>query len=119
MKSAELYTLNQTKPFKSILLYLQLLIETNFPEIELQYKWKIPVYYLNDNQLCYINPSLKKGYVDAGLWVKSILEEYDAFLISEGRKVVQSLRYFSIDDIHEAVLVEICKHNYKGFWKKD
>ena len=38
MKSAELYTLNQTKPFKSILLYLQLLIETNFPEIELQYK---------------------------------------------------------------------------------
>ena len=51
--------------------------------------------------------------------MKSILEEYDAFLISEGRKVVQSLRYFSIDDIHEAVLAEICKHNYKGFWKKD
>ena len=38
MKSAELYILNQSEPFKSILLHLQLLIETNFPEIELQYK---------------------------------------------------------------------------------
>ena len=123
MKPAALYILNQPEPFKSILLHLQLLIETNFPEVELQYKWKIPVYYLNNNQLCYINASHKKGYVDVGFWAKNILEEYDEFLISEGRKVVKSLRYFTIDDINEAVLLgvltAICKHNHKGFWKKD
>lgn len=122
MKPAELYILNQPEPFKSVLLHLQLLIETNFTEVELQFKWKIPVYYLNNHQLCYINTSHKKGYVDIGFWAKNILKEYDEFLISEGRKVVKSLRYFSIDDINEAVLLgvlsEVCKHNHKGFWKK-
>lgn len=61
MKPAELYILNQPEPYKSILLHLQLLIETTFPKVEMKYKWKIPVYYLNEKQLCYINVLQKKG----------------------------------------------------------
>lgn len=122
MKPAAQYVLNQPEPYKAILLHLQVLIETNFSDVDLQYKWKMPVYYLNGHQLCYINSSIKKGYVDVGFWAKDVLQEFDAFLISEGRKVVKSLRYKSIEDINEEVFLqvvnEMSKHNYKGFWKK-
>lgn len=47
MKEAEAYILKQPEPLKSILLHLQILIETNFDGIELKYKWKLPFYYKN------------------------------------------------------------------------
>lgn len=122
MKPAEEYILNQPEPFKSILLHLQVLIESNFTDVELKYKWKIPVYYVNGHQLCYLNASHKKGYVDVGFWAKGILEDFNSFLISEGRTVVKSLRYTSAKDIDEKILLqvleEVAKHHHKGFWKK-
>jgi hypothetical protein len=122
MKPAEEYILRQEEPFKSILLHLQLLIESAFPEVEMKFKWKIPVYYINGKQLCYLNISHKKGYVDVGFWAKNILDEYNAYLISEKRTVVKSLRYTSINKINEEILIEVLtevsKHNHKGFWKK-
>lgn len=122
MKPAEEYILNQLEPFKSILLHLQVLIESNFTDVELKYKWKIPVDYVNGHQLCYLNASHKKGYVDVGFWAKGILEDFNSFLISEGRTVVKSLRYSSVEDIDEKILLqvlaEVAKHNHKGFWKK-
>lgn len=60
MKPAENYILNQPEPFRSILLHLQILIEGNFPEVDLQFKWKIPFYYLDGKPFCYLNPSKKK-----------------------------------------------------------
>ncbi len=122
MKPTEAYILKQPEPFKSILLHLQVLIENNFQDLELKYKWKIPVYYINGYQLCYINASYKKGFVDVGFWAKGILQEYDAYLVSEGRTVVKSLRYTSVEEINEEILLqvikEVAKHNHKGFWKK-
>lgn len=122
MKPAEEFILRQEEPFRSILLHLQVLIENNFSGVELKYKWKIPVYYLNGYQLCYLNVSTKKGYVDVGFWAKNILDEFNAFLVSEGRKVVKSLRYSTVEDINEEIFLqvvkEVAKHNYKGFWKK-
>jgi len=38
MKPAEEYILSQPEPFRSILLHLQILIETSFPQVELQFK---------------------------------------------------------------------------------
>lgn len=123
MKPAEEYILNQLEPFKSILLHLQVLIESNFTDVELKYKWRIPVYYVNEHQLCYLNASHKKGYVDVGFWAKGILEDFNSFLISEGRTVVKSLRYTSAEDIDEKILLqvleEVTKHHHKGFWKKN
>ena len=122
MKPAEAYILNQPEPFKSILMHLQILIEANFPDVDLQFKWKIPFYYLGDKPFCYLNPSKKKGYVDVGFWVSAHLTKYNEFLISDGRKVVKSLRYFTLEDINEEILISVLKEAHenkeKGFWKK-
>lgn len=121
MKPAENYILNQPEPFKSILLHLQLIIETNFPEVDLLFKWKIPYYYLNNKPFCYLNTSHKKKYVDVAFWVSTHLTKYQEYLVSENRKVVKSLRYFSIDDINEEVLRSVLKEAYElkgeGFYK--
>ena len=122
MKPAEEYILKQTEPFKSILLHLQLLIENNCTDVELKYKWKMPVYYVNGHQLCYLNASHKKGFVDVGFWAKGILRDFETYLVSEGRAVVKSLRYTSVEDIDEEIFLqvveEVAKYNHKGFWKK-
>jgi hypothetical protein len=122
MKPAEAYILNQPEPFKSILMHLQILIETSFPEVELLFKWKIPFYYLNDKPFCYLNPSKKKGYVDVAFWVSAHLTKYNEHLISENRKVVKSLRYRTIDDINEEILLSVLEEAHqlkdKGFYKK-
>ena len=122
MKPAEEYILKQPEPFKSILLHLQLLIENNCTDVELEYKWKMPVYYVNGHQLCYLNASHKKGFVDVGFWAKGILQDFETYLVSEGRTVVKSLRYTSVEDIDEEIFLqvveEVTKHNHKGFWRK-
>ncbi len=122
MKPAEEYILKQPEPFKSILLHLQLLIENNCTDVELKYKWKMPVYYVNGHQLCYLNASHKKGFVDVGFWAKGILQDFETYLVSEGRAVVKSLRYTSVEDIDEEIFLqvveEVAKYNHKGFWKK-
>lgn len=122
MKPAEEYILNQQEPFKSILMHLQILIESTFPEVELKFKWKIPFYYLNNKPFCYLNASKKKGYVDVVFWVSAHLTQYNEFLISENRKVVKSLRYFSLEDINEEILLTVLAEAFEkkeaGFYKK-
>lgn len=122
MKPAEVYILNQPEPFKSILMHLQILIESAFPKANLLFKWKIPFYYLDDKPFCYLNPSKKKGFVDVGFWVSSHLSKYSEYLVSDNRKVVKSLRYFSINDIDEEVLLSVLEEAFlqkdKGFYKK-
>jgi len=66
MKPAEDYILNQTEPFRSILLHLQSVIEHTIPELVLKYKYRIPYYYCNEKPYCYLNQS--KDYVDLGFW---------------------------------------------------
>ncbi|TMM29518.1 DUF1801 domain-containing protein [Polaribacter aestuariivivens] len=123
MKPAEEYILKQPEPYKSILLHLQILIESSFPNTDLQFKWKIPFYYLDDKPFCYLNPSKKKGYVDVAFWVSAHLTKYNELLISENRKVVKSLRYKSIDDINEEVLLTVLEEAHqlkdKGFYKRN
>ncbi|MGB1284309.1 MAG: DUF1801 domain-containing protein [Polaribacter sp.] len=122
MKPAEAYILEQPEPFKSILLHLQIVIESNFPDANLQFKWRLPFYYLDDKPFCYLNPSKKKRYVDVGFWVSAHLTKYNEFLISDGRKVVKSLRYFGLEDINEEILIAVLREAHenkgKGFWKK-
>lgn len=122
MKPAEAYILNQSEPFKSILLHLQILIEATFPKVDLQFKWKIPFYYLNERPFCYLNASKKKGYVDVVFWVSAHLTKYNEFLISDNRKVVKSLRYYKLEEIDEKVLLTVLEEAHqlkdKGFYKR-
>lgn len=105
MNPAEAYILAQKEPFKSILLQLQILIESEVVGLELKYKWRIPYYYLEGNPFCFLNVS--KGYVDVGFRALNYFDDLDAFLISEKRKVMKSLRYYSIDDINHEILIKI------------
>ena len=120
MNPAEKYILDQPKVLQSILLQLQILVETTLPELELKYKWRVPYYYLDGNPFCFFNAT--KGYVDVGFWASAHLQGFDQHLVSEKRKVMKSLRYYSIEDIDQEVLIEILRElkkvNHKGFWKK-
>ncbi len=122
MKPAELYILNKPEPFKTMLMHLQILVESTIAEVELKYKWKIPVYYIGKKPLCYFNASLKKGFVDVAFWTSTDLSKFEKHLVTENRKVVKSLRYFSLDEIDEEVLIEILQEikssTQKGFYTK-
>lgn len=122
MKPAEEHILNQPEPFKSILLHLQILIETNFPDVELLFKWKLPFYSLNNKPLCYLNTSKKKGYVDVGFYTNKDLEKFNEFVVSDNRKVVKSLRYKNLKEINADVLVSVLEEAYgqttNGFFSK-
>lgn len=121
MNPAELYILNQPEPYKSVLIHLQVLIEHTLPEADLLYKWRLPCYYIGKRPICYINQS--KDYVDVGFWHSAHLsKQWDAYLVTEKRKVVKSLRYKSLNDIDDAIFISILKEvetlKDEGFYKK-
>ncbi len=122
MNPAEEYILSRPEPYKSILLHLQILVETTLPTVELKYKWKIPVYYLGKKPVCYFNASLKKGFVDVAFWTSEDLSAFQKYLITENRKVVKSLRYTKIDEVNEEVLIQILQtignSKQEGFYNK-
>ncbi|WP_458629141.1 DUF1801 domain-containing protein [Winogradskyella sp. PC D3.3] len=122
MNPAETHILNQPEPFKSIFMHLQVLIEHTLPEADLLYKWRMPCYYMGKRPMCYINKT--KNYVDVGFWHSAHLsKQWDAYLVSEKRKVVKSLRYKTLDDIDDTIFISILKEveakKEKGFYKKD
>lgn len=121
MNPAEVYILNQSEPYKSILLHLQVLIEHTLPEAELLYKWRLPCYYMGKRPICYINQA--KDYIDVGFWHSAHLsKKWDTYLVTENRKVVKSLRYKSLDAIDDAVFISILKEvdalKDQGFYKR-
>ncbi|WP_040756876.1 DUF1801 domain-containing protein [Winogradskyella psychrotolerans] len=121
MNPAEAHILNQPEPFKSIFMHLQVLIEHTLPNTDLLYKWRMPCYYMDKRPMCYINKT--KDYVDVGFWHSAHLsKKWDAYLVSEKRKVVKSLRYKTLDDIDDAIFISILKEveggKEKGFYKK-
>lgn len=122
MKPAEEYILNQQEPYRSILLHLQMVIEQTLPTFELQYKWRIPCYYVGKSPICYLNASPKKQFVDVGFWNGAHLTKHLDALVSEKRRVVKSLRYSSLNDIDDAVLKAILQNaldvRIHGFYKQ-
>lgn len=118
MNPAEDFILNQKEPFRSILLHIQLIIESTLPEVDLKYKWRIPCYYSGNKPICYLNVS--KDYVDVGFWASAHLTVHLDHFITQGRKVVKSLRYRSIQDIDEQILIDVLKDAYskrdQRFW---
>ncbi|WP_178989268.1 DUF1801 domain-containing protein [Winogradskyella schleiferi] len=121
MNPAEAHILKQPEPYKSIYLHLQVLIEHTLPDADLLYKWRMPCYYIDKRPMCYIHQS--KDYVDVGFWHSAQLsKKWDAYLVTEKRKVVKSLRYKTLEDIDDTVFISILKEveglKEKGFYKK-
>ena len=121
MNPAKNYMLNQQEPFRSILLHLQSVIERTVPDASLKYKWKLPCYYVADSPFCYLNVPVKKTYVDLGFWRSTHLTKHADKMTKEGRKMIKSLRYTSLEEIDETVLKEMLRDAYsvkdKKFWK--
>ena len=119
MNPAETYIVNQREPFRGILLHLQSVIETTVPEVDLKYKYRLPFYYIQGKPFCYLNQS--KDYVDVGFWHANHLSVHLDKMTTAGRKMMRSLRYKSLEEINDLVLVEVLKDAYsvrdKKFWK--
>jgi hypothetical protein len=105
LKPAEAYILNQKEPYRSILLQLQSIIEAVAPNAQLLYKWRIPFYYCNGIPLCFLNHS--KDYVDLAFWHFEKMDQYTNYFVDTNRKSVRSLRYKSVDEIHDEVVVYV------------
>jgi len=119
MNPAENYILNQTEPFRSILLHLQFVIENTISGVDLKYKYKIPFYYLEGRLFCYLNQS--KNYVGLGFWKAAHLTVNVEFMTTAKRKLMKSLRYKNLEEIDDKILIDILKDAYafkdKKFWK--
>ncbi len=110
MNPAEEYILKQPEPFKSILLHVQVVVETTIPKVELLYKWRVPFYYVGKSPICYLN--VTKGYVDVGFWGAQYFTKHQEELESDKRKYVKSLRYKTPDQIDDQVLIEVLEQAY-------
>ncbi len=110
MNPAETYILKQPEPFKTLLLHLQVIVESVVPSVDLMCKYKIPFYYVEGRPFCYLNAT--KEYVDVGFWNAKHLTRHTAHMTTAGRKVMKSLRYKNLEDIEETILVEVLQEAY-------
>ncbi len=111
MNPAEAYILNAKEPYRTMLLHLQVVIETTLPDLQLLYKWKLPFYYIDGKQgFCFFNQS--KDYVDLVFYHGTHLSMHQDKMISENRKHMKSLRYFRIEDIDDRVLIDVLREAY-------
>lgn len=86
------------------------MIEQTIPNAELRFKWKVPFYYVGDRPICYLNQS--KDYVDLGFWNAANLSVNLEYMTTAGRKIMKSLRYQTLEEINDEILVEILENAY-------
>jgi hypothetical protein len=112
MKPAEAYILNQTEPYRSILLHVQAVVERNIPELQMLFKYNIPFYYLDKTPFLYLNVVAKKQLVDVVFCRGYALTLHQDKLFGEGRSLVKSLQYSSLAHIDNSVLSDLLKEQY-------
>jgi hypothetical protein len=115
MNPAENYILNQSVPFRSILMHLHAVIEHTISEIDLKYKYRVPFYYVEGKPFCYMNQS--KDYIDLGFWKGAHINVHQEQLTA-GRRVIRSLRYTSLEEINDEILIDILKDAFSIRHKK-
>lgn len=110
MKPADLYLLNQPDKYRDILLHIVSVIENTIPEVTLEYKWTVPYFYYKKKPLCYLNASHKHHFVDIGFAKGFQLKQNQQHLVADnGRNTVKSLRYYSLDEVDNEVLISVLK----------
>ena len=118
MNPAEDYIFNQAEPYRSMLMHIQAIVKHTLPDAELLYKYRIPFFYLAGKPCCYLNQS--RDYVDVGFWNATHLKKHQELMVTEGRKVTKSLRYKTLEEINDKVLIDVLKEaesvkHYKFF----
>lgn len=96
---------------------MQVIIEKELPEAVLLFKWKIPFYYVNGKPFCFINASHKGKFVDLAFNKGYQLEQHLDHLVGEKRNTFKSLRYFSLEEIDNKVLIDLLREQ-RLFYEK-
>lgn len=108
MKPAELYILNQPENYRNILFHIMAVVQNTILDVTLEYKWTIRYFYYKKKPLCYLNASHKHGFVDVGFAKGFELKSnLDHLIADNGRNTVKSLRYFSLEQIDNAILISV------------
>ena len=104
MNPAEAYILSKPEPYRTMLLELQLLVESTVPQVELLYKWHLPFYYLEGKMFCFLN--FRKHFVELSFPKGILLNDTQKMLTAgEGRKNLRSLRYYKVEDIDAEIAI--------------
>ena len=61
--------------------------------------------------LCYLNQS--KDYVDLAFWHGEKIKKFNMHFVTEKRKSVSSLRYKSVEDIDETIIIYVLEQQLK------
>jgi len=111
MKPADVYIINQPEPYRSILLHLLAVLETTLENsYELECKWQVPYMYYKKRPFCFFNASHKKQFVDIGFSRGFKLQQHQDVLVADGgRNTMKSLRYRSLEEIDNTVLIDVIK----------
>lgn len=106
MNPALEYIDQSPEPYRGIMLHLQMLIEMTCPAATLKYKWRLPFYYLGDKTMfCFLN--YRGSFVDLGLVYGNLLTNtHGALVAGENRKTMRSLRYKSLNEVNDLVVIE-------------
>ena len=112
MNPAEDYNLKQSEPYRSILLRLQVIVVHAISIAELKYKWGFPFYYVNGKPFCYFNTNHKRQFVDIAFVKGNQITVFKSHHVTEKRKKMMSLRYQSLDDVNDAVVIAILREAY-------
>lgn len=106
MNPAHDYIYRSPEPYRSIMLHLQSLIESTIPEAQLNYKWHLPFYYLDEKKMfCFLN--FRKKFVDLGMSNgNELTNQHGKLVAGEGRKMLRSLRFESLEEMDDQVVIE-------------
>ncbi|WP_309613209.1 DUF1801 domain-containing protein [Flavobacterium sp.] len=108
MKPAEVYILNQPENYRNILFHIIDVVQNTILDVTLEYKWTVPYFYYKKKPLCYLNANHKHGFVDVGFAKGFELKNNLDYLIADnGRNTIKSLRYFSLEQIDNAILISV------------
>jgi hypothetical protein len=107
MKLTDEYIYRQPKKYQAILMHLISVFEQQIPELILFFKWGFPYFYYKKRMFCYLSVNHKQGFVDAGFARGFELKGNQDCLIGEKRNTVKSLRYYNLEDIDNAVLIDV------------
>jgi hypothetical protein len=107
MKPTEAYILRQPEKYQAMMLHVLAVVEQELSQSELLFKWGIPYVYYKKKPFCYLAPNHKKGFLDLGFAKGFQLKRNQATLIDEKRNTVKSLRYFSIEEIDNTILIDV------------
>lgn len=107
MKPTEAYILSQPEKYQAMILHVISVVEHELGTCELLFKWGIPYLYYKKKPFCYLAPNHKKGFLDVGFAKGFELKRNQEVLIDENRNTVKSLRFFSIEEIDNQILIDV------------